>query len=302
MNKISLGILCLISITVFSLSIQAQSGANLSSKWEDKIDPLILNHTTLSSRDSLEALLIVKLIDRCGKDYDCFLSHYFKWKKEKKPVSPVNYAGILKPAPFFIAVASSLLMLLLFVFFQYLYGKNEHANLSRLRVAYSGSSLPSDRNQNASLPNWSNALYSPPVYQDHNYIFPQSASLNIAEVIAIKEPGMRKNKLSREDQAWRASFEDYVLQNMSKSILSVPMLAEEFAMSESTLLRQCKRLLGMPPRQYLKKVRIEKAKQLLEDKAFNSVGRIAAEVGYTDSKAFSRAFKSKYGKLPSEYI
>lgn len=114
-----------------------------------------------------------------------------------------------------------------------------------------------------------------------------------------KKPKKEKIIISQEDQTWLSEFEVFVQDNISNSLLSVPMLAEEFAMSESTLLRQLKRLTGLTPIQYLKESKLERARQFIETKTYNSISQVAYQIGYADAKSFSRAFKTRYGKSPS---
>lgn len=106
--------------------------------------------------------------------------------------------------------------------------------------------------------------------------------------------------VSMEDQAWLSDFEAFVDKNLSNGLLAIPMLAENFTMSESTLLRQLKRLTGLTPNQYLKEVRLVTARRLLENRTYKSIAQVAYAVGYTDPRSFSRAFKRKYGQMPSE--
>lgn len=105
---------------------------------------------------------------------------------------------------------------------------------------------------------------------------------------------------SKEDNEWLMELEAFAELHISSDLLNVPMLANRFAMSESTLLRQLKRLTGLTPAQYLKTMRLTKARQMLENRTYNTVAKVAYEVGYTDPKSFSRAFKQQFGKLPSE--
>jgi YesN/AraC family two-component response regulator len=117
--------------------------------------------------------------------------------------------------------------------------------------------------------------------------------------------GIEKNDqpvLSTADQEWLASFETHVRENLSKSVLSVPALAHTFAMSESTLLRQLKRLTGLTPVQYLQQMRLELARQLLEAQTYRTVAQVANKVGYENAKSFSRNFKKRFGKLPSGFL
>jgi signal transduction histidine kinase/DNA-binding response OmpR family regulator len=106
--------------------------------------------------------------------------------------------------------------------------------------------------------------------------------------------------LAAADREWLERFEAYVQQHLSSNILSVPLLADAFAMSESTLLRQLKRLTGLTPMQYLLEMRLDQARRMLESGTYRSVGRVAAEVGYQDTRSFARSFKNRFGKLPSE--
>ena len=101
------------------------------------------------------------------------------------------------------------------------------------------------------------------------------------------------------DQEWLENFEAFVQKNISSNILSVTMLAGEFAMSESTLLRQLKRLLGLTPQKYLIEMRLDKARHLLEKGEYTSIERVGREIGYPDVRSFSRSFKRRFGKLPA---
>jgi len=114
------------------------------------------------------------------------------------------------------------------------------------------------------------------------------------------EPETARPLMSAPDREWLATFEGYIQKHYANDILSVSGLAHEFAMSESTLLRQLKRLTGLSPVQYVQEVRLEEARRLLESRAYNSIAQVAAKVGYEDARSFARSFKQRYGKLPSE--
>lgn len=106
--------------------------------------------------------------------------------------------------------------------------------------------------------------------------------------------------LPHSDQEWLVRFEQYVRNHIANNTLSVSGIATEFAMSESTLLRQLKRLTGLSPVQYLLDVRLTEARRLLEEQGGMSVAQTATRVGYDDARSFSRAFRQRFGKLPSE--
>ena len=58
---------------------------------------------------------------------------------------------------------------------------------------------------------------------------------------------------------------------------------------------------GISPSQYVKKMKIEKACQLLWINKF-SVTQIAEMLGYSDVYYFSRQFKDQMGVAPSHYV
>jgi transcriptional regulator GlxA family with amidase domain len=71
-------------------------------------------------------------------------------------------------------------------------------------------------------------------------------------------------------------------------------------MSVRNLNRRFVSATGMSPRQYLRRVRIETAKRLLE--AENTpIDRVAGKVGYGDTRAFIRAFGVLAGLSPGQY-
>ncbi len=122
------------------------------------------------------------------------------------------------------------------------------------------------------------------------------------EISKEKVAGSSMPVVSKEDQEWLENFEAYIQKNISSDMLSIPTLASDFAMSESTLLRQLKRLTGLSPVKYLQEMRLNKARQLLANRTYGSIAKVAAEVGYSDTRSFSRSFKGRFGKLPSDFI
>ena len=108
-------------------------------------------------------------------------------------------------------------------------------------------------------------------------------------------------QLSEADQEWLQAFEAFAKKNLSEVTLNIPRLAQEFAMSESTLLRQLKRLTGLTPVKYLQELRLDLARQLMENHNQMSVQKVASEIGYQDVRSFSRVFKKRFGVSPSEY-
>ena len=82
--------------------------------------------------------------------------------------------------------------------------------------------------------------------------------------------------------------------------LSLSEFAQSVNLSVWRLCHIFKSDVGMPPMRYLRLLRMERAKDLLES-SFLSVKEIAYRVGLNDESHFVRDFKSTYGSSPACY-
>jgi AraC-like DNA-binding protein len=82
--------------------------------------------------------------------------------------------------------------------------------------------------------------------------------------------------------------------------LSLSELAQSVNLSVWRLCHIFKSDVGMPPMRYLRLMRMERAKALLES-SFLSVKEIAYRVGLNDESHFVRDFKTTYGSSPACY-
>jgi AraC-like DNA-binding protein len=82
--------------------------------------------------------------------------------------------------------------------------------------------------------------------------------------------------------------------------LSLTEFAQSVNLSVWRLCHIFKSDVGLPPIKYLRLLRMERAKGLLES-SFLSVKEIAFQVGLNDESHFVRDFKSTYGHSPAIY-
>ncbi len=82
--------------------------------------------------------------------------------------------------------------------------------------------------------------------------------------------------------------------------VSVRVMAKRSGLNERTFLRRFKKATGEAPLEYLQKMRIEKAKQLLTG-TDQSLEVITNSVGYVDLSSFRRLFHQVVGISPSVY-
>ena len=90
----------------------------------------------------------------------------------------------------------------------------------------------------------------------------------------------------------------YMAQHLSEKI-ELEKLATTAFMSRYHFIRVFKQVYGLTPREYLKELRINKAKELLKDGL--SVTQACFAVGYESLPTFSRAFKIGTGHSPRAY-
>ena len=95
------------------------------------------------------------------------------------------------------------------------------------------------------------------------------------------------------------NIQNYIEQNLDKN-LSVEELAKKINMSLRTFMRNFKKATGDTPNAYIQKVRVEKAKKMLES-GLNRIEQVSLEVGYNDFASFRKTFKKNVGLNPSEY-
>src|SRR5690606_18108494 len=91
----------------------------------------------------------------------------------------------------------------------------------------------------------------------------------------------------------------YIHDNISNPDLNVENLADELFLSRSQLYRKIKALTGQTANEFLRKVRLEKAKQMIESRD-NSISEVSYNVGFSSPSYFSKCFKSHFGILPTE--
>jgi transcriptional regulator GlxA family with amidase domain len=81
---------------------------------------------------------------------------------------------------------------------------------------------------------------------------------------------------------------------------TIESLVREVSVSRATLARRFARLVGETPPEYLTRWRMDLAAQRLRD-TDDTVGAIAAAVGYRSEYSFSRAFTRHRGIAPGRY-
>ncbi|WP_213581610.1 AraC family transcriptional regulator [Paenibacillus sp. J2TS4] len=90
------------------------------------------------------------------------------------------------------------------------------------------------------------------------------------------------------------------LQSMVLTAGSVSTIAEELHLSRSQCSKIFTKIYGIPPRQYLSRLKLNKAKELLVNSDM-TIEAIASRLGFGSISHFSRQFRRWVGKSPSQF-
>lgn len=105
--------------------------------------------------------------------------------------------------------------------------------------------------------------------------------------------------ITSEDAKLLRKINEYITENISNENLSVSDMSAILGISRATLYYRVLELTGLSPVEYIRNVKLEKSMALLE-KSGMSVSQVAYLTGFGTPNYFSKVFRSKYGKSPSE--
>ena len=97
------------------------------------------------------------------------------------------------------------------------------------------------------------------------------------------------------------TVEEYIEANWDKPIDVVAMAAVA-RVSARSLFRQFKKDRGYSPADFAKRIRLDHARELLEQSNWASVTQIALKCGFQNPGHFARDFRLAFGELPSETL
>ena len=90
-------------------------------------------------------------------------------------------------------------------------------------------------------------------------------------------------------------------EHISDADFSVEVLGQELDMSRTYLYRKLMNITGKGPAEFIRIIRMKRAKQYLEQDNMQ-IAEVSTAVGYSTPKRFTENFKIEYGMSPSEYI
>lgn len=121
---------------------------------------------------------------------------------------------------------------------------------------------------------------------------------------AASETAPREEKIPEMtalDKAFLERLHNAVSEHISSENVDVAFLSDTMCMSRATLYRKVKALTGLSPNEYIRKVRMQVAEQLLAQGKF-TVSEVSFKVGINSTPYFRQCFKEEFGVNPSDYL
>jgi signal transduction histidine kinase/CheY-like chemotaxis protein len=126
------------------------------------------------------------------------------------------------------------------------------------------------------------------------------------EVIEAENEDESADEIPEDTQAlpsqWLKDIEAMIYENMAKPDFSLEAMSEKLGISRQKLNRDIKKEVGLTAVQYLQEIKLQYARTMLENGEIQNIKGIAEKIGISDVKYFSRLFKARFGRLPSEYL
>ncbi len=110
-----------------------------------------------------------------------------------------------------------------------------------------------------------------------------------------------KESINQIDDEFIQNITRIIEENMETDKIDIAYLSEKLFMSSSTLYRKMKALTGVSANEFIRKIKMNKAEQLLLQGKYN-ISEIAYKVGINSPVYFRQCFKEEFGLTPSEYI
>jgi signal transduction histidine kinase/DNA-binding response OmpR family regulator len=102
------------------------------------------------------------------------------------------------------------------------------------------------------------------------------------------------------DEQFLQRLREIIESNMDNELLSVEDISKQIGLSRSQLHRKLKAVTGIAPSAFLRRIRLQRARTLLEKQAGN-ITEVGFMVGFSNLPYFSKCFKEEFGVSPSEF-
>ena len=120
------------------------------------------------------------------------------------------------------------------------------------------------------------------------------------KIKSSKELNHKETNINSQDELFLEDLYKLLEENLQSDNLKAESIARAMNMSHSALYKKIKSLTGLTYIELVKDYKLAIAKQLIQEMGY-SVTEACYKVGYSDRKYFSKLFKRKFNKNPSDF-
>ncbi|MFB3041509.1 MAG: ATP-binding protein, partial [Candidatus Poribacteria bacterium] len=111
----------------------------------------------------------------------------------------------------------------------------------------------------------------------------------------------REVEITSVEEAFLQKLMSVIEKNLAEEDFNPEALSNQLHMGLRQLQRKIRALTEQTPSDFIRTIRLQRAKQMLEQGA-GTVSEIAYQVGFNDLSYFSKSFRKEFGRLPSEVV
>ncbi|MDZ7614293.1 MAG: response regulator [Flavobacteriaceae bacterium] len=137
---------------------------------------------------------------------------------------------------------------------------------------------------------------------------PEELSVQVEKLIGIRtilqqryqnNAQTENNETYQQEDEFIVKLKSFILKNINDTDLNGDKIGGHFALSRVHLYRKLKALTNLSISEFVKNLRLEKARELLKENKYN-VSEVADMTGFTSVSLFSRSFKQAFGQSPTK--
>ena len=129
----------------------------------------------------------------------------------------------------------------------------------------------------------------------------EKLKLHYLQAAGLQEPAVRETPaLEKREDVFVQKIRECIEANLADHTFSIEHLCKAIHLSQRQLQRKLEALTGFSPNQFIRSIRLNHAKKLLNDPDL-SITAVAYDCGFSDPSYFARVFKQEFDRTPLEW-
>jgi AraC-like DNA-binding protein len=187
--------------------------------------------------------------------------------------------------------------------------KEDYSLISKLRLNKETAHIPiillsaklDDKTRIKGLKSGANACLSKPLNADELALYVENFCRLKKYIHEDYTNSLQKSKNGKQkaEDEFVSHIRKFIIDNIEMNNLNGDVVGKHVHMSRVHLHRKLKSLTGQSITEFVKKVRLKKAMEMIQERKWN-VSEVSYKTGFSSISHFSRSFKQAYGIAPSE--